>query len=128
MAQALAVFESPVFCLGNTIYPVDPEFDWTHDADVLMDAIRQTHVAMRMHTIAIRTPDRSWLACGCTDVARCRDLLVQGHALLLGSALTLEPDAAKTHARDMPVMSMFLRMVQGVALLATSLGLNQLAV
>ena len=123
MAHGLTVFETPVFCLGGTIYPVDTQFDWTHDSDVLVDAVRETYRAVRMHAIAARTPDRSWLVCECVDVARHRDLLAEGHALLLATVLALEPDAPRTRARELPVAAMFMRMVQVVAIAVGSMTL-----
>ena len=126
MAHGLVAFDSPLFALGGNIYPVDPPFDWTHDSDVLVDAIRQTHEAIRWHAIAAAQDDRSWFLCECADVVAHRDLLVLGHAALLEVVLRSEPDAPVTRSRQLPVTAMFLRTVQSVALLVTALGLQDL--
>ena len=114
MARALPL-SVPEFTLGGTMYPVDPSFDWSHDKDVLVDAVRQTHEAMRMHHFATLTPDRDWLDCECVDPAEHRDLLRRGHALLVDTVLTLEPEVVQQRARSLPVMKSFLAMVQGAA-------------
>lgn len=113
MAHATAYLPLPEFCLGGTIYPVDYDFDWSHDKDVLLEAVRDTHVAMRMHHFATLTPDRDWLRCECTDVAAHRDLLLAGHAALVDTVLTLSPEAPRKSAWRMPLNAQWLRMVNG---------------
>lgn len=121
MADAIPLLSSPLFCLGGTFYPVDPGFDWSSDKDVLIDAVRQTHEALRTHHIATLTPDRSWLDCECVDPADHRDLLVSGHAWLVDLVLTLEPGAMRSPRRAwrLPVNAMFLRAVQALLIIPT---------
>ena len=114
MATGTVAFPAPLFCLGGTIYPVDRSFDWSHDRDVLVDAIRETHQAMRMHNLAALCGDRSWLTCECFDVAEHRDRLIEGHAALLDTVLTFEPEVVQQRARSLPVMQLFMRSIQTV--------------
>lgn len=119
MATAEPDWASPQFCLGGTIYPVPPDFDWTHDKDVLLDALRETRTAMQTHHWCRYTPDRDWLDCECLDPAAHEELLQAGLFMLIGTAMTMSPDAARSprQAFRFPVLSQYLRMVQ-VALFA----------
>ena len=116
----------PEFSLGGIMYPVDHNFDWSNDKDVLVDAVRQTHEAMRMHHLATITPDRDWLDCTCIDLSDHRDLLAAGHALLVATVLRLEPEAPVKRAQQLPVASLFLRAVQAVMLLVGTSALTEL--
>lgn len=114
----LPLARSPLFCLGGNIYPVNPEFDWSSDKDVLVDAVRETHEAMRFHHWATLTPNRRWLECECVDPADHRDLLILGHAMMVDLVLSLDPEAPKKRAWRMPVNALFLRVMQSFAAFA----------
>ena len=116
----------PLFCLGGNLYPVDASFDWSSDRDVLVDAIRETHVAMRHHHFATLTPDRDWLDCECVDPADHRDLLVMGHFALVNRALSMEPDVGVKRGRSLPFNGIFLRVVQAVAFLVGTVSIDAL--
>ena len=120
---------TPLFALGSDIYPVDPEFDWSEDSDVLTDAIRHTHLAIRLHGYAKHADDRSWFACDCVDLDAHIGLLSMGLSLLYGQLLRLHPEAprAESFRRRAPVaVGTFLRSVHVFVLAAIGYSLMEL--
>lgn len=116
--MAYAIPEVPQFCLGGTMYPVDNEFDWTGDEDVLIDAIRETHIAARTHHLATLTPDSSWLQCPCPDKATHARELLQGHFSLLNRVLIMDKQVVSHRPKELPVMNLFMRLTQAFGAVA----------
>lgn len=120
MAQALPDYDAPLFCLGGTIYPVPPQFDWQHSEDVLLDAIRETRVAMTAHRWASHTPDRLWLDCDCIDPLDHEKYLAHGLFALTNTLLALMPDAPADPKRAfrIPFMAPVVRSINVLAIVA----------
>lgn len=112
-----------LFCLGGTIYPVAPTFDWASDLDVLVDAVRDTHAAIRNHQLALLTPTRSWLDCECRDVAAHGRQLIEGHVALIAVLTALLPgwQGKPAAQRRAPLVSQFLSSVHVLALMLVGL-------
>lgn len=112
----------PLFALGGTIYPHDPSFDWSRDVDVLTDAVRETHVALRFHHIACLTPERDWLQCECADPAAHATQLMAGHLSLVNILTRLLPDVAHRASSRwrLPVNGYFIRTFNSILVTLTS--------
>jgi hypothetical protein len=96
----------PEFCLGSTIYPINPAFDWSGDDDVLADAVRETHVAIRVHHYAIVADFP--LVCVCSDPKLHRDQLMAGYLDLLGHMSPTRGTVPQVWHR-LPIGQVFLR-------------------
>ena len=104
----MATAIGPEFSLGNVIYPVPAGFDWSQDQDVLADAVRETHAAIRWHQLAAQ--GMMALDCVCADPLAHRDLLLSGYTALL-AVLRPEQGLPTSMWERMPVARQFLTYV-----------------
>lgn len=111
----------PLFALGGTIYPV-PE-QWPGDPSDLADAVRETHVAIRMHHQADRSPG-FFILCECSladggpGVGDHLRRLTAGYLALMSQLPTEVPAPL---LRRLPVAAPWLRAAVALGALAVAL-------